>query len=596
MIREQELAGLAMTLGRDHRMKITVGGEESYCTADGSRINIAKMPATPLGRTLMTGLVFHEVGHKGHTQGGKPPGLLGDLTNIIEDVRVEALTLKERPGTRYELDAVTSHYVRQGALYPKDLPTALCALVMAQGRLLMLRQDCIRPMLAPAKELLERGFGAGFVDKVEAMLGRGYPRLTSTADAEALAKEVIDFLENLKNRQSPQEGSQEAASEDQNQTLEEGPSQPLSEGPTSQEDPNEGSEQEESKDGTGTQGQGRNNPGDAQGERDKEAGSEPGEASDFTSVGSPGSGTSIDAEAIEQMVATGAGGYGDLSNLLTRELDTLAAAQPQTTTNVLPEFPLIGRHRTKGDRLDEVGALSASSRMRARLLGLLQSVRHQPDAYSCSGRKLACQRLVRLSLGDPKVFRRRVESKAVNTAVMILLDLSGSMASRSANEVTRAAVASLAAFALHHCLSGLAGVKVSSAEFSSRDNAQAEINILADFGEKPQSSAFNIPPDGGTPTHSGLWYARAALLQRPEPRRIILILTDGSPCSSDQTMDATRRCLRDGIEIVAIGVLTDAVQRFWENNQVITSVADLPKAMFEAMEELLVGRERKCLR
>jgi cobalamin biosynthesis protein CobT len=296
------------------------------------------------------------------------------------------------------------------------------------------------------------------------------------------------------------------------------------------------------------------------------------------------------------MVATGAGGYGDLSNLLTRELDTLAAAQPQTTTNVLPEFPLIGRHRTKGGRLDEVGALSASSRMRARLLGLLQSVKHQPDAYGCSGRKLACQRLVRLSLGDPKVFRRRVESKAMNTAVMILLDLSGSMASRSANEVIRAAVASLAAFALHHCLSGLAGVKVSSAEFSSRDNAQTEINILADFGEKPQSSAFNIPPDGGTPTHSALWYARAALLQRPEPRRIILILTDGSPCSSDRTMDATRRCLRDGIEIVAIGVLTDAVQRFWENNQVITSVADLPKAMFEAMEELLVGRERKCLR
>ncbi len=36
MIRDQELAGLAMTLGRDAKIKITVGGDNSYCTTDGS--------------------------------------------------------------------------------------------------------------------------------------------------------------------------------------------------------------------------------------------------------------------------------------------------------------------------------------------------------------------------------------------------------------------------------------------------------------------------------------------------------------------------------------------------------------------------------
>ena len=89
MLRDQELAGLAMTLGRDANIKITVGGDGSFCKPDGSHINIARMPSTPLGRMLMTGLVFHEIGHKNHTKGGKPNGLLGNMMNVIEDVRVD---------------------------------------------------------------------------------------------------------------------------------------------------------------------------------------------------------------------------------------------------------------------------------------------------------------------------------------------------------------------------------------------------------------------------------------------------------------------------------------------------------------------------
>ena len=43
MIRDQELAGLAMVLSRDANIKITVGGDSSFCKPDGSHINIARM-------------------------------------------------------------------------------------------------------------------------------------------------------------------------------------------------------------------------------------------------------------------------------------------------------------------------------------------------------------------------------------------------------------------------------------------------------------------------------------------------------------------------------------------------------------------------
>jgi len=96
MIRDQELAGLAMTLGRDAKIKITVGGDNSYCKNDGSHINIARMPSTSLGRMLMTGLVFHEIGHKNFTSGeGRPDGLLGDMINVVEDTAAGDCATKE---------------------------------------------------------------------------------------------------------------------------------------------------------------------------------------------------------------------------------------------------------------------------------------------------------------------------------------------------------------------------------------------------------------------------------------------------------------------------------------------------------------------
>jgi len=146
MIRDKELVGLAMTLGRDAKIKITVGGEESCCSTDGSHINIARMPSTPLGRMLMTGLVFHEIGHKNHTTGGRPSGLLGDMMNVIEDVRVDMETIKARPGTCFNLEAITTHYMHKGSLDPTTFAQALLGKVMAYGIGRVLKQKAILPL------------------------------------------------------------------------------------------------------------------------------------------------------------------------------------------------------------------------------------------------------------------------------------------------------------------------------------------------------------------------------------------------------------------------------------------------------------------
>ena len=599
MIRDNELAGLALTLSRDTQMKITIGGDTSSCSADGSQINIARMPATPLGRLLMTGLVFHEVAHKHHTTGNRPAGLLGELTNIIEDVRVEALLIRDRPGTSFDLEAVTNYYAKKGNLAPRDLPCALLGLVMAYGRTEILGQHALGTLLSPCRKRLAASFGDSWVREVEQILEAEFPRLTSTNDALRLAEALIGKLRQTPEPDPPSAGKntgQEKGAQGEKQEEPgaegEGGARPMDQ------DKEEGGDENGSGNGGGS-GEEESETGEDPAETDglatrsdasAQQGSEEKASSQKAEKKTPGPHPPTERE-IEQMLLAGTGGYGDLSQMVTQELTDLAAKTPQHLRLHTPLLPKVGRRRASSNKLDETHALAACSRMRSRLLTLLQAETLKPKHYGSSGRKLVGKRLVRMALGDARLFARRVETRALSTAVVILLDTSGSMYDECAGGLKRFEIANPAAYALHVALKGLPGVVAASAAFATPSRHQPSLNVLVDFAEAPKSSAFNIQPDGGTPTHDALWYARAALLQRPEARKIILLLTDGYPMNAEETLAATTGCEKDGIEIAALGIETEAVSRYWKNFQIIRDVRELPQAMFMMMERSLLPQK-----
>lgn len=575
MLRDTELAGLARTLGNDTNLTITVGGDNSYCSSDGSSINIARMPSTPLGRMLMTGLVFHEVAHKKHTQGGRPQGLLGDLTNIIEDVRVEALTIQDRPGTRYDLEAVTTYYAGKGDLTPTDTMTALMGLVLSYGYGEILQHRAVDDLQATCRNMLTGKLGAAFVTDMLQLLELGYPALASTADAQRLAKRVIERL-----KQVPQDDESASAQV--------------------AEDPGEGTETDSSSEEQ--QQQNRATPGDPTATDSSSESQQPQQQNNQLSPGD-----STDAESstdqpqatlpsprptdqdIDQILNATSSNYGDRSSALLEDLNALAAQTPQEIRQAVPMLPAAQRV-TQPDRysdpLDETEAIATSSRLRSRLLTLLQGKQRRFHAAGTSGRRIDQRRLVKMAFGDPKIFRKKEEIRALNTAVVVLVDGSGSMMATGGGTTTISSIANASAFALHTALYHLAGVAAASAVFAGRENGS--IRILADFGEKPGAPLFQIRPAGSTPTDVGLWYARAALLARPESRKLILIITDGSPDDPVATRATTDRLLREGIEIVAIGIRTDAVRYIWEQHCVVQDVQDLPQALFGCLENSLI--------
>ena len=103
-------------------------------------------------------------------------------------------------------------------------------------------------------------------------------------------------------------------------------------------------------------------------------------------------------------------GYGDLSELIQSELDEMAANIPDIVRAGIPSLPEIGRLKPQFGKLNEVEAISASSRMRAKMMGMLQSIKRQPKSYGLSGKKLASGRLVRMATGDPRIFKKKIEA------------------------------------------------------------------------------------------------------------------------------------------------------------------------------------------
>ncbi len=579
MLRDTELAGLARTLGNDTNLSITVGGDNSYCSSDGNNINIARIPSTSLGRMLMAGLVFHEVAHKKHTQGGRPQGLLGDLTNIIEDVRIEALTIQDRPGTRYDLEAVTTYYAGKGDLTPTDTTTALLGLVLAYGYGEILQHHAVKELHATCLTMLESALGSAFVADLEILLKQDFTMLASTLDSQSLAERIIDRLKKVPEEEDPspaqgdedsEEGTETDTSSGCQQQQQPQQSEPSSSNPTEDDSSPEGQQQQQQSNPTPDDCSGSDSP------------------TDKSPATSPAPRPT--EQEINQIISAGSGGYGDRSSALIEDLNEIASQTPQEVMHALPLLPAAERV-TQPDRyaepINESETIATSSRLRSRLLTLLQGKQRRAHAAGSSGRRIDQRRLVKMAFGDPKIFRRKEEVTGLNTAVVILIDGSGSMlATGGGGTRTLSSIANASAFALHRTLHNLAGVSAATAVFAGKEDTN--IRITAEFGEKPAAPLFQVRPSGSTPTDVGLWYARVALLGRPESRKLVLLITDGSPDDTNATKAATDRLLRDGIEIVAVGIQTDAVKYIWEQYCVVQDVGDLPRALFGCLENSLI--------
>ena len=127
-------------------------------------------------------------------------------------------------------------------------------------------------------------------------------------------------------------------------------------------------------------------------------------------------------------------------------------------------------------------------------------------------------------------------------------------------------------------LSRIQGVRVALTAFPATDDNTSVCPVFRP-GERI-SDACLVTAHGSTPMAEAMLYALRELLRQRERRKLLIVLTDGSPDDFRTAMDVIDTAERRGIEVCGIGIDARAVTNLFSKSAVIRTVEELPKALF----------------
>jgi cobaltochelatase CobT subunit len=659
-----ETKGVTRTLGRNSNLDVVFQG--SQAGTNGSTIVMPALPAdtelTNVQARGFRGFADHESLHVRHTDvevfakmfgtDKAPNQLFYHLYNAIEDVRIERIGIEEYPGiqknlaatvelmdkhTRITLDDLEARKAGGKAKAMADFEQMGPYLMTAEGRRRMhTATDVCEAMLAEADPTMQanlKRWGDEF-DKLR-------PGKEGSQDSVALAQKILEEL-----------GLYTPPSEDEKQKQNKG------KGPTSA---GGGSEDGE--------GAGSGAP-EVQGERQDSDSTDPIEGEGGGGgVGSGGivfqtggkfkepSNTTIDpnlnnavsSEAATVRARTGSGGYKVLTT----------AHDKWHTRHDGPEK--YGSHTVGGLLADKFNiasfdrsvseAKSSLSVMRRKLERMVLSEQRRDWDNALEDGMLDPKRLTAASMGVKTVFRQRAPRKEIDTAMCILIDLSGSM------DGEKIKLAQQVAIALSKCLEtigvtfavygfdghsgylkmGKSGTLVSTryppgliddtspdADDQWRRLIKAnggygritpmDMTVFKEFDESLREARTAMgyikhSARGDNSDGDAVQMAWDRLKKQNAKRKIMLVLSDGQPASSFtcppiegqgplawRLRTVVQNITIEGGECVGIGILSSAVKDYYPRHVVIKSLEEFASTAMDLLGKLLLKDTKVALR
>ncbi|MCG5531727.1 VWA domain-containing protein, partial [Halorhodospira halochloris] len=101
-----------------------------------------------------------------------------------------------------------------------------------------------------------------------------------------------------------------------------------------------------------------------------------------------------------------------------------------------------------------------------------------------------------------------------------------------------------------------------------------------------RTGAFVQKARGSTPMTGALWFAAADLLARSEPRKVVLVLTDGEPNDTDSTLSMISRAQSAQLEMIGIGI-QHRVDHLFPQAVRIDQLSELKHSLFDVTGQLL---------
>lgn len=218
-----------------------------------------------------------------------------------------------------------------------------------------------------------------------------------------------------------------------------------------------------------------------------------------------------------------------------------------------------------------------------RLADVLQTMTMVRHSTGMCGARLDARVLHRTSVGDGRIFFKKVQRLRRVTEVALLFDASGSMRLTEYGKSNNNEMAQCMALGCLKALRALPGVKSSLSGFSN-----GEMFVMSDYGAPVHEVILSAV--GGTPLGASLVELTSQFSDGPDVRRIILFFTDGFPDNVGSVTMALNLAKRSGIEVYGIGLQTKAIHTFMDSDHsiIVNSIHELAGGMCDMLRKGMV--------
>jgi len=577
---KQSLPVLARMMTAQYGLSVRFGSNPK---TDGQTICLPHLPldADEDTRLIFEGHLDHEAAHCLFSDfsvmsGGRVKDrLFYGLLHGVEDPRIERAMAERYPGCRYNLIKSDEFSLERGEV--KDGVSGspgeiLSCYVLFHGFVKRMGKDFMAPLRDRSRAALAQYLGEDGLDRLDALLDAEVPTLRSTQDAFLLTEKILELVREIADQQS-QEGGEpgSSGSGDGEESSQSDSEEDGSSGSSADEDGDQGS----SSSGDGDESSQSSSDGDdggseSSGGDDSDARAPAQEILNDSSEGA--SSSPIDkAKTLEVVIEEvqdsqqGPPGSGAGSGAL--QIGSVAA-MPESD----PEAYISLREE-----------LSSSVRMVQRELELIMGLLKRPSRLTARKGRVNSKKVARLYKGDPRVFRKKRYEEVPESAVELLIDLSGSMNGIHAEWATKAAIAVAEA-----CERVDTSVEVATMHMD-------HFGVAKPFGTSCRGSRSALAgmarsASGSTPLDGAMFEAALRLVGRSEPRKIFFVVTDGMPNNGPVASADLARRIESVADVVGIGIGHTSVQQIFSESVVLEDISELGSTLVEAVSKRLTRR------
>jgi cobaltochelatase CobT len=229
----------------------------------------------------------------------------------------------------------------------------------------------------------------------------------------------------------------------------------------------------------------------------------------------------------------------------------------------------------------------------ARLARLLMSQESKRNEGGYSSGRIDRRRLSQLVAGNENIFSRTEDVATSETRIMLAIDGSSSMYKMQTNPAVHVVNDALGRAGVKFDVSEWGGLLLHKFKGSVGGLPWIVRHKQAHQNYRKLQTLLNFQPVGGdTPTYAALQTYAGMMQSWTEPRKILLMLTDGDPNGAYHERVKCRKLVVEmeaiGIEVIGVGIGMDVSSIFSKHVQ--TDFAKLGETLLGSLEKLLLSQ------